>query len=334
MPSLARFGILAAFAAGTAIGGYMPAPVHAQQDAPAAAASSSAGNRSNTSNSLFTGKRTARQLAVQVLLDRAGFSPGVIDGLGGGNTESAIRAYQRANDMPVDGRVSEGLLQSLRGADDAKFIKVVRLRDADLRQPFQKIPESMAEQAKMKTLGYETPQELLGERYHMDVDLLKAMNAGTDFRRPGASIVVVASGPAKLDKPVDRIVVSGADNVVSAYSGDELIASYPATVGSRDMPSPSGSMTVRTVAPEATYTFDPATNDWGGSEVLKLVAGPNNPVGGVWIDLSKDTYGIHGSPDPALIGKTASHGCVRLTNWDARELADAVEAGASVEFVS
>ena len=147
---------------------------------------------------------------------------------------------------------------------------------------------------------------------------------------------MVRAGPAKLDKDVARIEISRSDNTLRAFdSAGTMLAAYPATVGSAEMPSPDGTMEVRAVAPEAKYYFDPEANpNWGPDKKLTIAAGPNNPVGGVWIDLTKDTYGIHGSPDPNLIGKTASHGCVRLTNWDARELAAAVSEGTKVTFVS
>jgi lipoprotein-anchoring transpeptidase ErfK/SrfK len=269
------------------------------------------------------------------MLDRAGFSPGVIDGRGGGNTEAAIRAFQRANGMTVDGKAGSAVVKALRDAHGGRYIRAVQIKERDRSKSFQPVPSGMAEQAEADHLGYEGLDELLAERYHMDIDLLRAMNPDVDWEsvNAGDPVLVVRAGPAKLDRTVDRIVISKSENALRAYSGDTLVARYPATVGSSEMPSPSGEMTVRAVAPEATYTFNPDTNDWGGDEALQIAAGPNNPVGGVWIDLSKDTYGIHGTPDPALIGKTASHGCVRLTNWDARELADAVETGAAVEFV-
>ena len=282
---------------------------------------------------LFDDKRTARKLAAQILLDRAGFSPGVIDGYGGENTASAARAYQQANGMEADGVIDDELMQSLRSGDGGKFIKVIRLKRSDLSRNFQDIPESMAAKAEMDHLGYESVEELIAERYHMDVDFLKALNPDVDWSEAGAPVLVARAGPARLERPVDRIVVDRAGESVRAYSGETQVAYYPATVGSGDLPSPSGTMEVRAVAPEANYTFDPEKMSWGGDELLTLPPGPNNPVGGVWIDLTKEGYGIHGSPDPNLIGKTASHGCVRLTNWDANELADAVETGATVEFV-
>jgi|TARA_R100000501_G_scaffold12618_1_gene23295 lipoprotein-anchoring transpeptidase ErfK/SrfK len=287
------------------------------------------------SAAIFQEERTPEKLSAQILLDRAGFSPGVIDGYGGGNTEAAVRAWQEANGETADGKITAELLRALRDKDSKSYLTKIELSQEDVSRNYVQIPEGMAAQAEMDSLGYSSVEEMLAERYHMDVDFLKALNPDADFSRAGESVMVVRAGPAKLDKTVARIEISRTNNRLRAYNeNDELLAVYPATVGSSGMPSPSGNMSVRTVAPEATYHFDPSTNDWGGDEALTLAAGPNNPVGGVWIDLTKDTYGIHGSPDPALIGKTASHGCVRLTNWDARELAAAVRQGTKVAFVN
>jgi lipoprotein-anchoring transpeptidase ErfK/SrfK len=131
-----------------------------------------------------------------------------------------------------------------------------------------------------------------------------------------------------------EIEVDKAASALRAFTADgTLVATYPATIGSNTFPSPSGEMEVRAVAPAPTYHFDPEGRSWGPDEKLTIAAGPNNPVGGTWIDLTKEGYGIHGTPEPRLIGKTSSHGCVRLTNWDAEELAKAVSPGTKVEFV-
>jgi len=207
------------------------------------------------------------------------------------------------------------------------------LTDEDVSGPFHQIPSGFAAMAELDRLTYERPSEKIAEKFHMGENFLRALNPGVDFGRSGAEILVVRLGNEQLDRPVTRIEVDKALSAVRAYAEDgTLLATYPATVGSSTFPSPDGSMTVTAVAPDATYHFDPEGRSWGPDERLTIAAGPNNPVGGIWIDLSKDGYGIHGSPDPQLIGKTSSHGCVRLTNWDARQLAQAVSSGTVVEF--
>lgn len=194
------------------------------------------------------------------------------------------------------------------------------------------VPASMEDQAKLDHLGYETAVEALAEKFHMSQGLLRRLNPQATFA-PGETIKVVRVGGSELVGKVSRIEVDKARGELRAFGdADELLASYPATIGSDSFPSPSGTMEVRAVAPSPTYYFDPSGREWGPKRRLTIAAGPNNPVGGTWIDLTKEGYGIHGSPDPRLIGKTASHGCVRLTNWDAAELGAAVEKGATVIF--
>ena len=159
---------------------------------------------------------------------------------------------------------------------------------------------------------------------------------GADFGQAGTKIVVAALGPDRLAGQVTRIEVDKTRRQVRAFgAGDVLLAVYPATVGSAERPAPDGEWAVRTTAPNPTYTYDPSRLTFGKASngKLTLKAGPNNPVGSTWIDLTKDTFGIHGTPDPRLVGKRASHGCVRLTNWDARELGQAVKKGAKVAFL-
>jgi lipoprotein-anchoring transpeptidase ErfK/SrfK len=192
----------------------------------------------------------------------------------------------------------------------------------------------MEEMAKLDTLAYESPAEALAERFHMARALLEALNPGADYGKAGTQILVTATKVRVLEGKVARIEVDGANSTLRAYGAeDKLLATFPATVGSSEFPSPSGRMTVRTLAPDPVYYFSPEGRSWGPDRKLTIAAGPNNPVGSTWIDLSEEGYGIHGTPDPRLIGKTASHGCVRLTNWDAKALGKAIEVGTVVEFI-
>jgi lipoprotein-anchoring transpeptidase ErfK/SrfK len=185
-------------------------------------------------------------------------------------------------------------------------------------------------------VGYARPSEALAERFHMDEDTLRALNPGADFGRAGAVIVVAQVGAVDLPR-VDHIEVDKAHAAVRAYdkAGTE-IAFMPATVGSTDRPSPSGTHKVKGVARNPKYTYDPKKLTWGPKDQGKFVvpSGPNNPVGAVWIDLDAPSYGLHGTPEPKEIGKTASHGCVRMTNWDALQLAAAVRPGVVVRFIN
>lgn len=284
---------------------------------------------------LFSERRRREVLAAQVWLDQARFSPGPVDGVWGANTARAIRAFQQRAGLPVDGKIDGPLLQRLRKAGSGAVVVSYTIQDADVKGPFlNAIPASMEDQAKLERLGYTSPQELLAEKHHTTVGLLKALNPRTDFTRSGGEILVPASGSDELGTEVARIEVDKGENAVRAYdAAGNLVALYPATIGSQSLPSPDGSMKVRVVAPDPAYYFDPRGRSWGPDQRLKIAPGPNNPVGSMWIDLTKDGYGIHGSPLPRMIAKQASHGCVRLTNWDAKELGAAVRAGTDVVFI-
>ncbi len=271
----------------------------------------------------------------QILLDRANFSPGVIDGLGGDNTRQAIAAFEKAAGLPQDGVLDAEVFRRLTAGDDGRVLTDYTITAADLAGPFiGQVPTNLADMAKLKTVGYATPLEMLAEKFHMTEGLLQALNPGVDFGKAGQTIVVAAVAQTDLAAEVAHIVVDKAERSVRVYdAADKLLAFYPATIGSSARPAPSGELSVVGVAPEPNYTYDPdrVSYDRGDRKVI-VPPGPNNPVGSVWIDLSRDTYGIHGTPDPSKVGKTFSSGCVRLTNWDAEQLASKVKPGVSVTF--
>jgi lipoprotein-anchoring transpeptidase ErfK/SrfK len=196
----------------------------------------------------------------------------------------------------------------------------------------------MLEMAKLDRLSYTSPLELLAEKFHMDSNLLRKMNEGKSFDTAGTVIRVANVADIKLEAKADRIEVDKTAQIVRVFSdAGQLMAAYPATIGSEDTPSPKGEHKVVAVAKNPTYTYDPKKLDFKGikaKEKFTIQPGPNNPVGLVWIDLNAPSYGIHGSPNPSKIRRQNSHGCVRLTNWDALALADAVDKGVSVDFVA
>ena len=276
----------------------------------------------------------AGMVRLQILLDRSRFSPGVIDGLGGENTRQAIAAWRKANDLGESGDADAALLQALAAADTAPVMAQYTLTAADLAGPFSPpAGEDLAATARAGT-NFTSALERLAERFHVTEALLQGLNPGVDFRRAGQTLVVPAVNDAPLSG-VARIVIDKTERSARAFDeAGTLLAFYPATIGSSERPAPSGTVTVVGVAPEPDYTYDPERVSYDrGDERIVVPAGPNNPVGTVWIDLSRDTYGIHGSPDPSKIGKTASNGCVRLTNWDAEQLAAGVKPGVVVRFI-
>lgn len=276
-------------------------------------------------------------IKAQVLLDRSRFSPGVIDGRNGENVSLAIRAFEEHHGLKVDGELDPEVLVKLVEADDRPPLKEYTIAEADVKGPFTKeIPEGFEDKAELERLGFTSAKELLAERFHMDEDLLEALNPGKRFDEAGTRILVAEVETPKPDVKVKRIEVDRAGKALRAFAEDgTLIAHYPATIGSESTPTPDGVHDVVVIALSPNYTYRPDKYQFKGVEAKKaftIAPGPNNPVGSVWIGLSKETYGIHGTAEPAKVGKTASHGCVRLTNWDAQELASMVQKGVKVEF--
>jgi lipoprotein-anchoring transpeptidase ErfK/SrfK len=269
---------------------------------------------------------------LQILLDRAAASPGVIDGFDGDNVRKAIMALDALNGLPEDGTLDAEVLARL-GAEPV--VGAYTISEDDVKDVTGPTPDDYADKALKDYLGYETVAEAVAERFHMDVDLLAALNPEATYT-VGEQIVVAAPGQAVNGAEVARIVADKDLRQVRAYDEQgTLIVAYPATIGSEDNPSPSGSHVVEGVATMPNYTYNPKINFQQGenAEVLTIPPGPNGPVGSMWIDLSEPTYGIHGTPEPSLIDKTGSHGCVRLTNWDAEELAGMVSPGVVVDFI-
>ncbi|MBB4437513.1 lipoprotein-anchoring transpeptidase ErfK/SrfK [Rhizobium leguminosarum] len=268
---------------------------------------------------------------LQVLLDRAGSSPGVIDGLSGENVDKAVAGFEAMNNLPVDGRLDPEVASRLES--NAPLVESYVVSAEDAVGLVDKIPEDYGDKAKMQSLGYTSVAEKLSERFHMGIDLVHALNPASQFA-PGDTVWVVNPGPPREGK-VKTIEADRKTGQVLAYAADgSLLAVYPATIGSEDNPAPSGKHKVKGVARMPVYRYDPKRNFKQGKndKVLTVPKGPNGPVGTVWIDLTEPTYGIHGTPEPKLIDKVGSHGCVRLTNWDAEELAAMVKPGVVVDF--
>jgi lipoprotein-anchoring transpeptidase ErfK/SrfK len=273
----------------------------------------------------------------QVLLARWHASPGVIDGRNGDNMRKALSAFESTHDLPQAAKLDDKVWTALTQDQSEPVMTDYEITKKDTEGPFTpEIPNDYGALAKLNHLNYRNPVEMFAERFHMDETLLKALNPEADFGKAGEKIVVANIQAKPLTGKIAKIDVDKDQGQVRALDHKgKLVIAFPATVGSDELPSPTGDYKVKGVAWSPKYSYDPKKNFQQGKNTKKLSipAGPNNPVGSVYIALSKPTYGIHGTPEPSKIDKTSSHGCVRLTNWDAEELAHMVRGGIPVHFM-
>ena len=271
-----------------------------------------------------------------VMLNNAHASPGAIDGTSGKNTLKAIASFQQMNGIKPTGVLTQETWDALIARQGSKpaFVEYTITED-DLKGPYVKsIPGDYALQAKMKGLHYTSVTEMLGEKFHMDENFLKKLNPNANFNKAGQKLIV-ANVRNDLPEDIHLIVAhKGAKQLYLFNSRNQMIASFPASIGNTNTPSPTGTYKITGVAPNPWYSYSPSNFVQGkNTKPLSLPPGPNGPVGNVWIGLNKKSFGIHGTPNPSMISKSYSHGCIRLTNWDANDLGRKVRSGVTVKFL-
>ncbi|VVT04256.1 conserved exported hypothetical protein [Sphingomonas sp. EC-HK361] len=296
-------------------------------------------------------------LHVQVILDHLGFGPGVLDGKGGQSLVAALKGFQEANGLPKTGKADAATLRALYPHRATRPTVTIALTPAMLAGPFYTIPKGEDEQAKLPALGYRNVMEKLGEMFHTTPATLIALNSPDTRLAPGVKVIFPNALPTSRDYDAkltpewrgtlamlnvdanqpqgDKVVVDKSDGVLRVLDKrGRLIAQFSATMGSSHDPLPIGTWKIKGADYNPKFHYNPALF-WDakkGDEKAMLPAGPNGPVGVVWLDLSKPHYGIHGTPEPQLIGRTESHGCIRLTNWDVARLSMMVKPGTVAVF--
>jgi lipoprotein-anchoring transpeptidase ErfK/SrfK len=280
-------------------------------------------------------------LAIQVGLDRAGFSPGEIDGRIGAKTRLALAEFQKSANLQSTGAANEETLAALQ--IPAEPVVVHAITPQDVAGPFiGKMPGDMMESAKLQALGYATPLEALAERFHSSQALLTSLNpsaqweAGETIRVPNVEPFDL---PTKGSKPAPGMIevhLSGSTkSLVVRDAAGKVLMYAPVTIGSEKDPLPVGNWKVVGVSWNPVFNYNPDLF-WDADPThakAKIPAGPNNPVGVVWVDINKEHFGFHGTPEPSTVGRTESHGCVRLTNWDATKLGRLVNIGTPIVIV-
>ncbi len=275
-------------------------------------------------------------LAWQAALDRAGFSPGIIDGLIGPKTLAGLRAFQQDAGLTVTGRF-DAATRSAIGLDATPATRVYVITRAD-RAAVGPCPKGWVAKSKLRRLGFASLEWVAAHRGHCRRDLLAKLNPDVDMKslKPGSRLILPNVKPRRGRVRAAAIEIDFGTKIIRAFDRrGGLVGLFHCSIAKEKRQRPSGRCKVKNIATDPTYTFKPES--WpevkGVHRRLTIPPGPRNPVGVCWIGLSKNGYGIHGTPQPELIGKTGSHGCFRMTNWDILRLANIVKIGVDVRFV-
>ena len=336
--SVSRRKTLLAMAVAVAMAFTLPAhgaSAKVAHPSPDAAQRAEALNAATAGATLVIGARGNAVVRAQVLMDRAWFSPGEIDGRFSSNMHRALKGYQQSAGLVVSGKIDRATWQAL-AVSDAQPFATYTVTDADVAGPYAPIPAAIMERAKLKSLGYTSTAEALGERFHMSPKLLRELNPR--LLRVGREIVVANVGAGRGDALAAprgaSIRIDKSERMLYALDGaGKPVAGFPISIGGPLDPLPVGRMKITNEVTNPTFTYDPSLlkDAPRGSVKTEIAAGPNNPVGNVWLGLSKPHWGIHGTPNPERMGRAETNGCIHMTNWDAKRLSMIAKAGFVVD---